>query len=386
MDWSVRSLGLLVLAASLLASAAATAAGEELRTPTGLVAMASMEGPITVGGPLRFRLGVSNSAPTALAFGTTNKLFALLTLKPEPGKVYLSDAVALTPATPWPATLAAGATLSFQSVDVGSTTVHLMSGLRQARSGDRLNAMLTPGSARVRWCVSVPQPNSAPPLHFLSEWQEIAVPLSEPVAAPTNALLASADLLLRFNRDAWSAQKAHDEAVKRGAALLPDLVAAAQERTRPDFARMWLATTIADIPGEKAVAGLIALLDDPAGEVRCVVAYHGPKQRSATLDQAILATAQKSNSAHFTAYALLGFLAFRGEAPDALVKTGVENEDPRARSTAAGILANMANDLNKSRLQALLQDKDERVRATARKVLDAMQPKDKVVEPAVPGR
>jgi HEAT repeat protein len=229
--------------------------------------------------------------------------------------------------------------------------------------------------------VSVPRPGEAPPIHFLSEWQELDVPAvrSADTSLPGTPAAVS-NLLQRFNRDAWSAQQAHDEAMKRGAAIVPDLAAAAAERTRPDFARMWLATAIADIPGAPSAAALVSLLDDAAGEVRCVVAYHGPKQKSAALDEAIFATARKSNSAHFTAYALLGFLAFRGEAPEALVKAGLESEEPQARAAAASVLATMASELNKSRLRALLQDPNERVRAVARKVLDAM-PADKPVAP-----
>ena len=66
--------------------------------------------------------------------------------------------------------------------------------------------------------------------------------------AATNGQAATAALLLKFNRNAWSAQKAHDEAVKLGPAILPELIAAASERPRPGYARMWLVTAIADIP------------------------------------------------------------------------------------------------------------------------------------------
>ena len=117
----------------------------------------------------------------------------------------------------------------------------------------------------------------------------------------TNAHTATANLLQKFNRDAWAAQKAHDAAVKIGVSILPDLIAAATERSRPGYARMWLVTAIADIPDKQSA-------------------------------------------------------------------------DPRARAEVAKALATMASDPSKSRLNALLQDKDERVRTTARKVLDAMQP------------
>lgn len=190
----------------------------------------------------------------------------------------------------------------------------------------------------------------------------------------TNAHTATAALLLKFNRNAWSGQKAYDEAVKLGAVVLPDLIAAAADRQRPGAGRMWLVTALADIPAPAAADALIALLDDPDSDLRCVVGYHGPKQKSAPLDQAIIARAATSSNARFTSYALLGFLTFRGEAPEGLLKAGLDSDDPRARTTVVNALATMASDSSKARLQALLQDKDERVRTAARKVLDAMQP------------
>ena len=202
--------------------------------------------------------------------------------------------------------------------------------------------------------------------------------------AATNVHAATAALLLKFNRNAWSAQKAHDEAVKFGPAILPELIAAASERPRPGYARMWLVTAIADIPDPQSAAALRTLLDDPEEDVRCVAGYYGPRQKSAPLDQAIAAVAATTHNARFTSYALLGFLVFRGEAPEGLLAAGLENGDPRARAAAARSLATMASDQSKSRLQALLQDKDNRVRTTARKVLDAMQPAKQ--DPPAPGR
>ena len=203
-------------------------------------------------------------------------------------------------------------------------------------------------------------------------------------AAITKACTATAGLLQKFNRNAWAAQKAHDEAVRIGAPILPDLIAAAAERTRPASARMWLVTAIADIADPQSVSALVTLLDDPDADIRAVAGYFGPKQKSAPLDQAIIAKAGAAQNARFTAYALLGFLTFRGEAPEGLLKAGLESDDPRARTTAAQALATMASESSKSRLQALLQDKDERVRTTARKALDAMTPTKQAPTATIP--
>jgi HEAT repeat protein len=204
---------------------------------------------------------------------------------------------------------------------------------------------------------------------------EEAPATNSPVA--TDAHVATANLLRQFNQSAWAAQKAHDQAVQTGAALLPDLIAAASERPRPGYARMWLATAIADIPDAQSATALLALLDDPDVNIGCVAGYYGPKQNNATLDQAIGAKAASLHNARFTSYALLGFLTFRGEAPKGLLQAGLESNDPRARAAAVHALAGMASEQSQTRLQALLQDKDERVRAAARQVLDAMQPAKK---------
>ena len=242
-----------------------------------------------------------------------------------------------------------------------------------------MGALLPDVRVRARWLIGVPQPGEMPPLLARSGPIEITMPSGAPSPAATNSPASIAALLQQFNRDPWSAQQAHDQAVKRGGAILPDLIAAVSEQARPGYARLWLATAIADIPSEQAVMALTRLLDDPDADVRCVVGYHGPKQKSPTLDRVIVAAAQAAHHARLTSYALLGFLVFRGEAPNGLLKAGLECDDPRARDAAARALATMASEQNTTRLQALLQDKDPRVRTTAEHVLKALRPAEKPV-------
>jgi HEAT repeat protein len=178
-----------------------------------------------------------------------------------------------------------------------------------------------------------------------------------------------ADLRSRFHRDAWSAMAAHDLAVKLGPAVVPELIEAVNDRTAPDFARMWLATALCDIPDARAVAALGKLLDDGLAGVRQVVGYHGPKQRDGGLDERILAVAQTGKDANYTGLALLGFLVFRGQAPEPLIRASLESEDARTRATAGQALKHHANDFNIERLTGLLKDKDPRVRAMAASLL-----------------
>jgi HEAT repeat protein len=100
-----------------------------------------------------------------------------------------------------------------------------------------------------------------------------------------------------------------------------------------------------------------------------VVAYHGPKQRSDDLDAAIVARAKELNDPRFTAYALLGFVAFAREAPSELLKLGLDADDPRVRTAAVRAMGSLAGDAPVARLRQLLKDPEPRVRAQAARVL-----------------
>ncbi len=183
---------------------------------------------------------------------------------------------------------------------------------------------------------------------------------------------AVAALLERFDRSAGAAMGAHDEAVKMGKDIAADLAAAASDVSRPDFSRMWLATALADIPCPTAAKTLTTLLNDKLQAVAMVVAFHGPKQKDDALDKAIVARAAAAGS-DFVSYAIWGFLVHRGGVGDDLLALGVDNKDPKVRAAVARALAGQMSDENVVRLRKLAADKDERVKATAQKVLDAIR-------------
>ena len=207
------------------------------------------------------------------------------------------------------------------------------------------------------------------------------------IAPPEMDTLTGADreqfldnLMDQFNKDAWSGKQAHDTCVGLGAEVLPRVMKAAAETSRPAHARLWLATTLADIRDPRAAGALVRLLDDPSGGVRNVVAYHGPKQKSATLDAAIVRKASSGDAAGLAAWALLGFMVHRDTVPEKVLAAGLESRDPKARATAAEVLARHASDENVAHLVRLLSDENERVRGVAAKVLGhSNRPEPKVL-------
>ena len=236
----------------------------------------------------------------------------------------------------------------------------------------KLARKLAAGKAAVRFMLCLPRPGEQP-LVVSSNVVELEVlpPSWSALPAATQKEFA-AKLIAKFDKDAWAAQSAHGEAVAIGPPIVPYLVEAVRDAKRPGFARLWLATALADIRCDESVAELIRLLDDPSGGVRSVVGYHGPKQHSDKLDAAVIDKIAAGKNADSLAYTLLGFLVFRSRVPDKLLAASFESKDPRVRSTVAAALKNQASDFNVSRLAALLADENQQVRSAAAKALGAM--------------
>jgi hypothetical protein len=233
----------------------------------------------------------------------------------------------------------------------------------------RLSEVLTAGRAMAKFTLCLPTAAGAPIILTSSAVDFTIGPPDFKALSPDARQAFVAELMKQFDRDAWSGQQAHDTAVRLGTDALPAVLAAAFEKDRPDYARLWLATTLADIRDPRSAQALIKLLDDPQEGVRSVVAFHGPKQNDPELDKAIIAKVRAGGAAGLAAWAILGFMVQRGQAPEELLKAGLESDDPRARAGVAEALAKHASDENIARLVALLADKDQRVRGTAAAIL-----------------
>jgi HEAT repeat protein len=387
-------LALLAMAASSAPAAEKPAATETPWGPpsAGLTVSLAVDGAVAVNGPMKITVSLQTVAGQAVALPQAKEAFGWLLVAQGTGatkKAFYSGTLAVfQDATAWPAELAAEKSLTSLPQDAGPAAAYksedarellaayLAAGQRPAKPLDALPAkigeltgVLAPGRAMAKLTLCLPRAGGAP-IILTSNSVELTVSPPDLAALSPEAQQAFlADLMKQFDRDAWSGQQAHDTAVRLGAAALPSLLVAAFEKDRPAHARLWLATALADIRDPQSAEALIKLLDDPQDGVQNVVAYHGPKQANPALDKAIIAKVQTAKNSGLAAWATLGFMVHRGQAPEELLKAGLESDDPRARAAVAEALAQHASPENVARLVALLADPDERVRGTAAAIL-----------------
>ena len=187
------------------------------------------------------------------------------------------------------------------------------------------------------------------------------------------------DLVGQFRKDAFAAPAAHAKAVKRGAEMVQPLAEAMKDKSLPDFARMWMATSIIDIGGEGAFDIIIKLVEDQSSGVRNVVAYYGPRLQQEKIDQAIYARADKGEDPLFTAWAARGFATFTKQFPRRLVNAAYASTDPRARAQVADALALSKDAADYLRLAKLFSDENEPVRVSAADAVKQHKIKDSMM-------
>lgn len=366
------------------------------KAAAGLQAALGVEGPLAPGGALKVRVALRSIGSVPVKLPPANEVFGWLELAYSREEAWISEKVFVVPAADladWPAELAGGKAIQFPVLDLGGRGAYpyaqrrevytaFLAGAGEAlpRAEATLAKKLAPGSARAQFVLCIPRPGESP---LAVRSAAVAVEIGQPqwsALPPGERKAALAKLLARFDRDAWSAKAAHDEAVAIGPAILPELIEAARQTSRPGHSRLWLTTAVCDIRDDRAAAALTAMLDDGDAGVRHVVAYHGVKQLSPPLDQAIIAHVAGGSDTRATALAVLGFLCFRRTVPDKLLSISFESPDPRVRSLFASALKDHAGDYNVSRLVSLLSDKEPRVRSAAAKALGAFgRPSEPVI-------
>ena len=356
----------------------------------GYETMLSLETPAAVGGKLVFHLQLRGAAGQAVKLTPGKPLFGWIRIDQNLGdakRSFYSSKVEVVPVE-WPAEVAEGQAVQFKPVDLSNSEAYKSDSAKklltsymspQAQGQDlppsagKLAELLVAGRALANFTLCVPtaldlpQPVPSNMLAFTINPPDYAT------LAPEARKAFVADLLKQFDRSAFGGKQAHDAAVAIGGPIVPELAAAVAEKDRPGFSRMWLATTLADIRDDRAVDALVKLLDEEDGGLRPIVAYHGVKQGSTKLDKALLEKIRSSKDGGLAAWALLGYMVFRGQAPEEILKASLESDDPKARATAAEALAGRAGEESVGRLLKLLQDKDPRVRGTAAQVLGKMK-------------
>ena len=292
----------------------------------------------------------------------------------------------------WPRRLAAGRQVELARWELAGRTVYArldrrgvllnyLGSVRQRRpkkappmpkAVGRLGSKLSEGKLMLLCRVHIPRAGPRPLILTSNKLQIQLAPPPWAKLTPAGRKAYLSRLLQRFDKNAWSAKAAHDAACRVGAASVPALIRGVLQRKRPSHARLWLATALADIRDKRAAATLVRLLDDPAAGVRGVVAYYGPTQQDAALDEAIVARTLARKDPSMLAYAMTGFLCHRGIVQEKLVAAGLDSTDPRVRGRALEMLRGRASDYNLRKAAALLADKNPRVVGVAARTLAAM--------------
>ncbi|MCX5683367.1 MAG: HEAT repeat domain-containing protein [Planctomycetota bacterium] len=359
----------------------------------GLVARLAVESNVMAGGAIRITVSLRSAGGGTVTLPPAKTIVGWLAVaQTTPGskKGFYTERIFLAKgAADWPAELSGERVLAAKPVDVAALGAYsnedgrklLMAYVAEAAgkpaealpaSAGKLGKLLDTGKATAKFTVCLPVAGANPVLVTTNKVEFLVGTPDLKTLSPEARKAFEADLLKQFDRDAWSGSQAHDAAVTLGKEALPALITAASETGRPPHARLWLTTALCDIRDEQAVSALIKLLDDPLDGVRNVVAYHGPKQNSPRLDKAIIDKAKSGKDTGVAVWALMGFMVNRGTVPEEVLKASLESSDPRARSQAAELLAQSANEASVGRLAALATDKDERVRSTAVSMLGKM--------------
>ena len=364
-------------------------------TKSGLQCQLLPAAPFKAGEKFRFQVTLRNVASEAVNLGDTKKAFVWFMISLGGGSdkklIYTQKVLALADLkTNW---LEGGKTLAVPAVEINELKAFdYQAGMKvqggyitgeEPKTIGSPGRLIPPGTIKGKALLYLVRTDE-PSLLLVSNLADILVqPPMLSSLQPADRLAFINQLLARFDRDAWSGQAAHKEALALGKEIVPDLLEALT-KPRPAHSQMWLATAVCDIPDAKAAEGLAKLMDSPSAAITYVIAYHGPKQKSAELDKAIVAKvvaaqkaavepAQAAQSARMTALAIQGFLGARGAVPEEILKIGLDSPDERVRAEVVRAFAQTASPDSVRRIASLLADKNERVRMTAARVLAGMK-------------
>ncbi len=379
-----------LIAAGLLAAgsaqpAPATAPAERAwgKSQAGVAVSVVAEDDWQLDGAMGLSVAVRNRGAIAVPLPPAEAFFGYLMIRQRNTTYYTERIHHARGLAGWGRTLGAGRTVELPAIDVAGLRaftskrgLKLVDGSPTETAGGKPVArkpagtvaeVLTLGPARVQHLLYLPRGDERP-LLLKSRVAKPAVVVSKFAALSTKARAAVlADLADRVRKDAFSAQAVHGDAVGIGAPAVTAMIEVVNDRRAPGFARMWAATALADIGGDRAVEALIACLEDAGEGVRHVAAYHGLKLRNARFDQAVNAKAVGGKSPSLTAWTLLGYCQFRGgKAPPKLVAAAVDSKNARVRGAVAEVFTRMPPvPAQLPYLRKLVRDPVEQVRHAA---------------------
>ncbi len=328
------------------------------------------------------RIYIKNTGQVAVPLGGADKSFAYVLWVADLDHAWFTSR--MRPARQdWPRELGPGKTLPLgtfnlaarKAYDYANRTAILnyyINGRGQPPAGDLpLGDLLTFGQAKARLYVYLA--GAGRPVVLSSAGVELTVgPPDFDKLSPGEQKAYTRALVAKFDAGAFSGQRAAIEARQVGPGVAPALIDAVADASRHPHSRMWLTAAICSLRCEASEEALLKLIDDKHAGVRSVVAYHGPRQRSARLDEAIVQRVLARDEGRFAAMASLGFAVFRQEVPPKLLRAGLDSDDPRVRSAMAAMLTKIADTDALRRLVVQLDDRDETVRATAARLLGQM--------------
>lgn len=356
----------------------------------GLQTRVEVKGTAKIGQPILFTCELRNAGTEPVQL-QPKAMFAWLFIVQQLGRAksaVLTEKIFLAgEMDPW---LKGTTTHPFKPMDVGAAKVYASRGGLKVRGGYptpppgseplrpigvlRDKVLLGPARARLMLYVTFEEA-SRPRLlvsNTLTFWVQPpeSKKLSDMTPEVREAYLKS--LIAMFKASATGGMKAHGICVGLGKEIVPHLIQAIEEPGLAYHAAAWMAAALCHIRDERAVAALLEILEKGRGDLHAIIAYHGPGQRDAKLDAAIIKRVATGKGTGVTALAALGFMVTRGRVPEEVLKAGLESDDASVRGKVADVMKGQASNANVDRAVALLKDKDEKVRGVAARALGFM--------------
>lgn len=351
---------------------------------SGLQLMLSFPQPPRVRGDCPLKLDLRQAGPQPAALAPPGSAFGwLFVAQANNGNFYTAKVFCPKDLPGWEPELALGAALSWEPLAAGQLDCYpyrqgliLHDGFPGSRAATtvpepragKLNEILHPGWALVRWMLYLPRPDGQPGLLLSSNSLSVYI---HPPELDKMATQARSEYLkplrAKYLRSAAAALDANYWAVHLGPQIAPDLAAWANEPDAPEYTQMWLANTLSDLGGAIAAQELLLLLARPS--VDRVAAYHGAKLKDPKLDEALVALVRDGRNTEAALWAIRGFAAFRDDLPEAMKTAGLAAPAAQLRTMTVAALSLHRNPANASKLQELLKSDDPVLRHAATKAL-----------------